>query len=278
MQALKAVPGVKQGDLMYVSAKGTSYVLSYPEGKLVGTISVGAYGVCSDSSGNVFIPSGLTTYEYSHGSTKPSASLGLPGSGYACAVDPTTNTLAVVIFGSSGSGVALFKNESGTARVYNTDIFAQYCGYDNDGNLFVDGPSAGQSILAELPSGSGSFFDISITPTITQNPGQIQWYGSYLSVEAGIGVPNENLDVYRLSISGSTATIVGTTSFKGIRKVGWGSWIYGKTIIIPYANTSGGVPNIGYWKYPAGGPPMRRLRDVINKGTEFTGVTISVAK
>jgi hypothetical protein len=67
------LPGNRQNALMYLSAKGKSYVLSYPDGKLEGTIDVGAYGVCADTSGNVFIPSGSSTYEYSHGSTAPSA-------------------------------------------------------------------------------------------------------------------------------------------------------------------------------------------------------------
>ena len=95
--------------LMYPSAKGSSYVVSYPQGKLVGTIDAGAYGLCSDAAGNVFIPAGSSVSEFAHGSTKISAMLPLPSEGFACAVDPATNTLAVTVYGSPASSFSRTK-------------------------------------------------------------------------------------------------------------------------------------------------------------------------
>ena len=60
-EGLTAVRQVNQhgksgsGDLIYAAAMGKSYVLTYPQGKLVGTVSVGALDSCSDDAGNVFL-------------------------------------------------------------------------------------------------------------------------------------------------------------------------------------------------------------------------------
>ena|ERR1700722_3794114 len=48
------------GDLMYISGEGGhSYILSYPQGKLVQTIGQTALGACADAAGNVFMPGGI---------------------------------------------------------------------------------------------------------------------------------------------------------------------------------------------------------------------------
>jgi hypothetical protein len=128
--------------------------------------------------------------------------LPLPSEGFACAVDPATNTLAVTVYGSP-AGVVVFKNESGTGTLYSTGIDSLYCGYDDASNLFIDGDTAGAAFrLVELPNGSASTVDISTSPAINQIPGQVEWDGSYLTVEAGILSNREKPSIYRLSLFG----------------------------------------------------------------------------
>jgi len=67
-------PDAKLRELLYVSDDATYdvYVFSYPQGKLVGTLTGFAApgSLCSDAQGDVFIPNVLTStiVEYAHGS------------------------------------------------------------------------------------------------------------------------------------------------------------------------------------------------------------------
>ena len=76
-----------------------------------------------------------------------------------------------------------------------------FCGYDNQGNLFIDGGP-----FAELPSGSGTFTNFKLNKHIYQG-GQVQWDDKHITVTS----VNANR-IYRLQISGSAGTIIGTTS------------------------------------------------------------------
>ncbi|MGC2405886.1 MAG: hypothetical protein WA431_05715 [Candidatus Cybelea sp.] len=46
-------------------------VLSYPAGKLVGTLDVGDAGACADNSGNVYIADNNNLFEFARGGTTP---------------------------------------------------------------------------------------------------------------------------------------------------------------------------------------------------------------
>jgi hypothetical protein len=102
------LPEATSENLLYVSSSsgfsGIVRVYSYPHGRRVGALTSLTYagGECVDSAGDVFIvefsgPSsaGSTVYEYAHGGSTPIATLADPGSGFGCAVDPTTGNLAV---------------------------------------------------------------------------------------------------------------------------------------------------------------------------------------
>src|ERR1700688_4758776 len=86
------------GALIYATGGcGGTCILSYPQGKLVGSFSTFGGGVCSDAQGNVFLTHNGTVYEFAHGGTTPIATLSLPGnSAVGCSVDPVTGNLAVV--------------------------------------------------------------------------------------------------------------------------------------------------------------------------------------
>jgi DNA-binding beta-propeller fold protein YncE len=244
------------GALLYVVAIGGSvYVISYPQGSLVNTITNvdGPQGACSDKNGNVFITAFWTenVLEYAHGGTKPVASLG--DYGYyplGCAVDPTTGNLAVAnqqSMNGGGGNVAIYANAKGKPTFYNTYNSA-WCAYDPNGNLFV--VSTGGS-LSELRAGSQSFISISL-PVSGQG---IQWDGQYLAI-----VNPASKVVYRIAISGSAGTLKQTVKFSGlIRSLGYDFALDGNTIIMPFAMTQNRFSKIGLWKYPRGGKVGRTI-------------------
>jgi hypothetical protein len=80
-----------------------------------------------------------------------------------------------------------------------------------------------------------------------------------------------------LSISGSTATVVSATSFKGTSKIAYASWVYNNRILVPYGTVKTITPNIGYWKYPMGGKPVQLLKTFAGKGVRTNALTISTA-
>jgi hypothetical protein len=276
------LPEAKSEDLIYaVGGCGGTCVLSYPGGKVVGAITGydgGAYesADCSDTNGNVYIANNDEVIEFAHAGTTPIATFAVPGD-YAggCSVDPVTGSFGVV---SEASRVAVFKPGSGEPVTYESGLEATYCGYDNAGNLFVDGWGSGlKAGLAELPKGRDTFLAVSVSQSVGE-PGQLQWDGKYMRYESS-GYPP--LVISQLEVSGSQATVVGTTTLQGIRGGSRQSWIYKDTIIAPYSNHGPYDRNIGIWKYPKGGKPSRkvtRFQGYFKKNLGFYGATLSVAQ
>jgi hypothetical protein len=266
------------GDLMYVSATGgQSYVLSYPDGKLVGTINQTAAGACADASGNVYLPGPTGVLVYSHGSTSPRETLSLANAGTGCSVDPMTGNLAVTTT-EGNNGVAIFEGASGQPKIYQTNAAPYYCGYDNQGDLFVDGYTLPDGLwLAELPKGSQAFSDVAIKQSITLPAGQVQWEGNYLTLEVGMGAkhPLDALVIDRLEVSGYVANVVSQTTFKDIAHGTRASWIYGNRILVPLGLHQA-VPDIGLWAYPRGGKAKKIIKKAAGVSAYFTGITISV--
>jgi hypothetical protein len=273
------LPEAKSEDLIYaVGGCDGTCILSYPKGRLVGEIS-GYYGSadCSDSSGNVFISTNSEVLEFGHGDTTPIATYDVPYTPVGCSVDPESGSLAIV----NGPFVAIFPTGSANPNSYNTLIDAHYCAYDNSGNLFVDGYDGQNYALSELPKGASAFEKLALDQSVGQ-PGQVQWDGEYLAYENFEG----NQDgqkvgiVSLLSISGSSATIVGQTALKRVPNRLTQSWIYKGSIIAAYSVTGPNPKNIGIWRYPQGGRPTKRITKFgsYDKGMfDFTGVTVSVA-
>ena len=266
------------GDLIYAAAIGKSYVLTYPQGKLVGTINVGAADACSNNAGDVFL-AGDQIEEFAHGGTSPIASFTTPGSPFGCAVDPASGDLAVVFARTSGNDVAVFPNGSGNPTLYESTLNAFWCGYDGQGNLFVDGIGQGGAAgLAELAKNATSFETLSISPHIQGVFLRVQWDGSYLTVQAQSNYKRGThhvVSINRLSISGSAATVVGTTQIKTIRKTAALSWIDGDRVLVPYGDAGRYNPNVGYWKYTAGGSPVKQVEKPAGKTAIINAITIS---
>jgi hypothetical protein len=154
-----------------------------------------------------------------------------------CAVDPTTGNLAVANFfdyrGPSGN-IAIYPKASGSPKQYvDSKIFYYpFCTYDAHGDLFIDGQDInfGGPYYAELLKGASTFTDITIPKAAQGYP--LLWDGKYFAIET-TGA-KFRATIYRISISGSTGTIVGTTAltnWKVHHTVQF--WAQGNTLIQP---------------------------------------------
>src|ERR1700735_5910562 len=211
------LPEAKNEDLIYAPGGcGGTCVLSYPDGKLVGTLDSVYDAPCSDAQGNVYLPDGAQVLEFPHGGLSPIATFNVPPSenayAYACAVDPMTKNLAV-LFGQIGASttVATFSGPSSTPAIYNPNLLGAHCGYDDAGNLFVSGGYAAPGV-SELRYGSSQMSVMPIKGKITGLIGQIQWDGTYMTLENGA---NHNVHIARLQIGQSNAQVIGRTAIKG---------------------------------------------------------------
>jgi hypothetical protein len=252
-------------DLLYISDTGTSdvYVYSYPSDKLVGTLKDfrDPGGECVDKNGNVFITNtgDDEILEFAHGGTSPIATLSDPGYfPFGCSIDPTTGNLGVAnTSASSGSGpgnVVVYTHAKGKPKGDYTDPNINemlLCGYDDKGNLFVDGFTKGSGsgfAFAELRSGGTTLTNIELNQSIG-SPGGVQWDGKHVAV----GDESTNV-VYQFNVSGKKGTRVGSTPLTGASEVVQ-FWIAGSKLIGPDA----GAEDVGIWKYPAGGAALKTI-------------------
>ncbi len=267
-------PDAKKTNLMYISDLGTDdvYVYSYPGGILKGTLTGfnRPWGLCVDEAGAVFITDNTTfrILEYAHGGTKPLAILKDPGEDPGgCSVDPTTGDLAVANISTPSTNpgdVAIYKKARGAGRAYKDRAisFYEYCGYDNRGNLYVDGMKGGAFAFAELPKGKHSFVNIGLNENISFG-GSVQWDGQYVAIrdyEANV--------IYQFSISGTAGTETGSTPLDD-SSFAVQFWIQGSNVVAPNADSA----NVMFWNYPAGGAPTKTITGL----TTPWGVTISMA-
>jgi hypothetical protein len=261
------LPEAKGEALIYaVGGCGGVCVLTYPDGEQVGQITLPlAYAACSDTQGNVFITGGSTVDEFVHGGLTAVNMLTLPGNqASGCAVDPATNDLAVVY---NGVRIAVFPNERGSPLTYSTKLSASYCGYDSQGDLFVSGDNGQSHTISELAQGKTKFTILAVKGKLG-DPGQVQWDGSNLTYES-----RDPINIARLSISGSVAKVVETTSFKGQMRSAAASWIYDGSVLLPYGGKVEKINKIGLWPYPGGG---KRTSD-IKFSDSISAVTVSAA-
>jgi hypothetical protein len=268
------------GDLLYVSdhANTDILMLTYPQGKPVGTIDPPdlVWNLCSDSSGNVWVPSEEAVYEYAHGGTNIVQTLDASGLFMsACAVDPTTGNLAIVGEGHYGiPTLAIWANAQGTPTTYTLPFTLWSTSYDDSGNLFIDGYSDSQPFeFAELPKGSSTVTNITLDQP-ARHPGNVEWDGKYIAVDAvnPTNAKGHTHVVYRVQISGSVGHVAQTVVLYHDNAV-LGSSIEGNTIVGVQKKVHGVLGAVGFWKYPQGRRPFREVSGF----TEAWGVTVSVA-
>lgn len=250
------LPEAKSQNLLYAPGGcGGTCVLSASTGDLVGELNEVGDAVCSDNVGNVFLVQNNDVLEYAHGGRSPIATLNLPGSeGAACSVEPSTGDLAVV-FKGSGADIAVFLRASRVPALYGSRIGSLFCGFDQNGDLFVDGYNGQDYALSMLPKDGAAFSILSMTRSMGQ-PGQLQWDGKYMTYQNRLR-PSQ---VSRFVVSGSTVSVVGATKFGDLRsKHVVLSWIQGDRIFIPYPNHGVEAKQLGEWEYPKGGKQIRRF-------------------
>jgi hypothetical protein len=248
-------------DLLYVTDGEYVKIYTYPQDQFVVTLGNfgSVYGMCTDTNGDVFIPEYYNNevLEYAHGGTSPIATINtIYNFPTDCSVDPTTGNLAVTVFneveilkdGNSGWSLPSYYTDSGLGIM-------NYCGYDNSGNLFVDG-YAGSYQLAELPAGSSTFTNISLTKNVKKVPYGVLWDGTDIVIASGWRSRKFPTPLYRYSISGSVGTLVGITKLRHSGGQFHAFWLQDGKII----GTS--IDGEATWNYPQGGLPTGHIRGV----------------
>jgi hypothetical protein len=250
-------------------------IVSYPDGKEVGTLA--NYGqMCADSSGDAYIDNGSTVSEYAGGGESPIAQVALPSGvyGLGCAVDPTTGNIAVggaLAESSTLTGwLAVYPNLTESPTIYTSAFMVNFgfCAYDDKGNLFLDGYYDYEARISELPKGQSQFRLFYNSPPELNDFGPLQWDGKHMTLEGGYFTSGHSRKrrrgsaIYRLSLSGSSLGIVGTTDLdtpNGPDRAQF-TWIQDNTVVKPYGNTKEN-DRIGVWHYPQGGPrPYKVLK------------------
>jgi hypothetical protein len=271
------LPEAKSEDLLYIGAgngQNAIYVFTYPRFKLVGMLDHGGRYPCTDSNGNVWIPSFAASaiVEFAHGGVSPIATLSDPNEQPGdCSVDPTTGNLAVTAYpASSGSvSVAVYIGAKGSPQIVPVNpsmSTTSHCGYDDKGNLFVNGYAGDStSVFGEVRKGESKFKTI---PSIHSfQPFPIQWDGKYVAVGDA-----DRIDRY--SIHGGRAIKKGSHYLKEIYWIN-SFWIQGSKVIVTDTFGSGYDLPAKVYVYPRGGQPIRRIGWPRIK--DAGGVTVSLA-
>ncbi len=236
----------KQPNLLYISNWGTSEVNVYTYLDGGGLLLVGQLtgfstpaGMCTDNSGNVWIPDANTRalYEYAHGGTKRIATIRAhSGYPYACAVDPTTGDLAVSSQHpnakyQSYSVVDVYPKGFRTGTPYSTphgfkDVY--FLAYDNASNLYADGTPCwrdncyydrnGPPGLYELSKGGSKFARLTLRGATLYQPAAVNWVKPTLLLGDRNFQNQGSSGAYKIFVSGSKATVVGTLPFSATQQ------------------------------------------------------------
>ena len=255
--------------LLYVINGYATHMYSYPGLKPEGEISsetIGS-GCPDDATGFLyFFQLGSNElFQYPYGGTASTGTIIGPEGYqiYGCAADPTTGSLAVTFekTASRSGYVSVYASgsTSNPTDYYDDNlIWFDLCAYDSSGNLFILGerPNSGWATLSELPKGSSTFVDLTLSEHIGFDG--LQWDGSHLANYEGSergGGRKFPFTIYRLSISGSYAKVIGTSHLKGALR---NAWIQGDTVMSNLRS----IPNrasIGFYHYPKGGKFYKKL-------------------
>ncbi|MBV9718902.1 MAG: hypothetical protein JOZ77_06260 [Candidatus Eremiobacteraeota bacterium] len=170
--------------------------------------------------------------------------------------------------------MAIFKKARGKPTYFEDPSFYEYyfCGYDDKGNLFIDGqssPGSGHVVLAELPKGGSQLKTIALDQVI-QWPGEVQWDGKHVTVQDQ-GAPF----IYQFAVKGSQAAEVGSTELDGAGELHQ-TWIQGRTVILPnICGDSCDYSDVLFYDYPAGGAYTKKIKKAV--GADL-GVVVSLAQ
>ncbi len=238
---------------------------------------------CSDASGNVWEIEAAgkrhIAYEFPHGGTTPLAKIRIPradGFTAGCAVDRTTGNLAVLAGSYNGSGTEskaeVFAGaQPGKPAVFPIPFQVYAGGYDDRGNLFIDGyvGSTVEFEFAELPKGGKSFEAIHFDKNADWYPGGVVWDGKYIDVVTQGAARSPS--IYRVTVSGRVGHVEGIVHLKRLYFVSLFDMKGG--LVAGMSGNAG--ETISEWPFPGGGKAMKRLA---NYASAPRGLTISVAR
>ena len=276
-QSSTVAPNARTGNLMYVADLNANdvFVFSYPGGVLKRTLTgfQAVHYECVDADGHVFIDDtgASKVLEYDRDGSKPIHTFKTPNATpNSCAIDPTTGNLAISYnpLGDGPGAVDVYKHATGKPTTYSTpNVFRYYfIGYDNTGGLFIDGTDMHIAFeFAELPAGAKSTQAISLNFSVSL-PGAIQWDGQYLAVGDQVCIECAS-QIDRVTVSGSTATLVGTVPLTDSCDV-LQYWIDKGRVLA--ADDCGST--LKYFSYPAGGTSLKTIGAPLNQPV---GVTVS---
>jgi hypothetical protein len=240
------------------ASSNTIFIYSYATGKLLGSFSTGInepQGLCNNKK-SVWLAntadSNLVRYS---AAGKVLGTLTDTGQyPVSCAVDKQGDIAAANILSTSGGpgSVSIWTGGSGSPVNYPVPGMSRvyFIGYDPNGDLFVDGSSgSGAFALAERAKGGSAFIALTLSGGTIGFPGGVQYADNALALgdQSGNGV------IYQTHVSGSTATIVGTTDLNGAGDVAQFCITRYKTVIAP------GDDGLELYAYPAGGAPIRAI-------------------
>jgi hypothetical protein len=251
----------KKGLYQYSSDfyNGELLEFDYPKGDSpIGEIS-GVYGAQGECGNALYgaakrdfwvVASGADEIEeFAVGGTGPIKTLSeSAGEAGGCAMDPSTGNLAVTLLGTDD--IVIFTDASGTGSIVADGLDSTYfAGYDNKGDLFVDGMTESETYgVVEMASGSSSFKAVTLSNTI-EFPGGMQWDGKYITLN-----DQEAHVIYGYTCSGTSCTLKRTVSLSGSSDCVQ-TWIGKGDVFCPDA----GNETVEVYKYPAGGSPIAAL-------------------
>ncbi|HEY6486824.1 MAG TPA: hypothetical protein VIX83_10620 [Candidatus Cybelea sp.] len=239
-------------------------------------------GLCEDPSGDIWIADtgAQEMLQYSRTGTLLKTLSDANEFPASCAVNRATGDLAVANIQSTSrpGNITIFKNGSGSGTPYGNASIYQYffTGYDDSGNLLFDGTDEARSTsyFAELPAGSGSPKIIPLGNGTLHFAGMVQWYeaGKYVALGDQQCGGTTSACIYWVSVSGSTASITGTTNLsnygggqvcdlaQGVIAADEEKYVAGADY-----ETCGYTPTTtNRWTFPAGGSPTNN-----ETGTSF---------
>ncbi len=259
--------------LLFVSDDDTDdvYIFTMPAMQLKGTLTGFAepQGMCTDKSGNIWITNTETSQvlQYSRAGVAM-GSVSTPGYfPVGCAINRTNGDLAVTnIVSTAGEGgsVEVFANASGSGQVLTNPSGFEYFfpTYDNSGNLYVSGTNtSGSYLLSQCSTTSGGCTSMTLSGATVGFPGGLNWDRVNNNLIVGDQGCSEGSCQYTATVSGSTATVSGTTVLDG---VSGGICDVDQGTIAPMSKyfagpciseSSGQASAAARWAFPAGGTP-----------------------
>ncbi len=285
--------------LLYVSDWSTGDVFAYlwPSGNSVASATITSFagsepdGLCVDRHGRVIVTDYLvgTVRSYPRGSPSVHRTFNLPAGitsaqAIGCSVDQL-NHLAVAYYSTSlgHAAIAVWPHEAngpGAPNVYSdTSCDAMWSpGYDHDGNLFVEGMSGGVVSICELPDGATTMNTVALNGATISSPGGVMWDGHYIMLSDQDASGANLTALYQTTLSGTVLTVQGATTLSDTCYSNYtdlpqpfvvgthntpmtmtqGHSVIGANLSCPL----GGLGEVGFWAYPAGGSSTGHLASV----------------